>query len=53
MITETALACALDHDKLHPIGRQGGVLTAATIGADAIAARLQQYGGFEVSTRAF
>lgn len=53
MISETALALALDHDKLHDLGKQGGVLTAATVGANVIAERLQKYGSFEITTTQF
>lgn len=53
MITETALAVVLDHDKLHALGKQGGVLTAATVGADIIAERLRKYASFEISTEQF
>lgn len=53
MISETALALALDHDKLHPLGKQGGVLTAATIGAEVISERLEKYAQFEIKTEDF
>lgn len=53
MIVETALTCALDHDKLHPLGKKGGALTPATIGADAIAERFVKYAGFDISTKDF
>jgi short subunit dehydrogenase-like uncharacterized protein len=53
MISETALALVLDHDKLHDLGKQGGVLTAATVGANIIAERLEKYGSFEITTDRF
>ncbi|MCO5565310.1 hypothetical protein L7F22_018983 [Adiantum nelumboides] len=53
MISEVALATALDHDKLHPLAKEGGILTAATTGANIICERLEKYADFEVKTETF
>lgn len=44
-LAETALTLVLEKERLSPLARQGGVLTPATIGAEALAARLGQYAG--------
>ena len=48
MISEVALAVALDYDKLTPMAKQGGVLTPATIGGEIIAERLVKYSDFSI-----
>ena len=51
MVSEAALAIALDYDNLSPIAKQGGVLTTATLGGELMAQRLMKYGGFVIASR--
>ncbi|PKI85527.1 hypothetical protein MVES1_000230 [Malassezia vespertilionis] len=50
MISETALALALNRNALSPLAQQGGVHTSATIGGEVVRDRLVQYGGFHIVT---
>ncbi|WFD03875.1 hypothetical protein MOBT1_002571 [Malassezia obtusa] len=49
-ISETALAIALDKERLSPLAQQGGVLTPAAIGAEVVAERLVQYAGVSIES---
>jgi len=40
MLAESALALTLDHERLPPMGKEGGVLTSATALGDVLADRL-------------
>lgn len=49
MITEVALALAQDHQRLHPLAAQGGVLTPALVAPDSLVSRLERNAGFTIS----
>lgn len=49
-IAETALTLALEKERLSPLAQQGGVLTPATIGAEALRERLVKYAGVTIDT---
>ncbi|WFD00176.1 hypothetical protein MYAM1_002923 [Malassezia yamatoensis] len=49
-IAEAALTIALDKDRLSPLGKQGGVLTTATFGAEAYRDRLTKYAGVTIES---
>lgn len=46
MISESALAILLDHDKLPTLGRRGGVLTSMSALGDVLLNRLTDTGRF-------
>ncbi|WFD41066.1 uncharacterized protein MJAP1_004059 [Malassezia japonica] len=49
-ISETALTLALEKERLSPLAQQGGVLTTASIGAEALADRLGKYAGVTIES---
>lgn len=53
MIAECALLLAQDQNELHPIARNGGILTPALIGPDALVRRLETYADFKFSIKEF
>ncbi|KAK0550985.1 hypothetical protein OC846_003462 [Tilletia horrida] len=50
MVVEVALLVGGDRSKLSDVGRQGGIITAAVLGGEAVAERFQRYAGFNIST---
>lgn len=49
-LAETALAIALDSERLSPLAQAGGVLTPAAIGGEIIASRLGTYAGVTIKS---
>ncbi|EIN06379.1 hypothetical protein PUNSTDRAFT_136243 [Punctularia strigosozonata HHB-11173 SS5] len=50
MISEAALALALEHDKLPAMGQEGGVLTPMTALGDVLVDRFKRSGRFEIES---
>jgi short subunit dehydrogenase-like uncharacterized protein len=50
MISEAALALALEHDKLPAMGKEGGVLTPMTAFGDVLVERFRRSGRFEIES---
>lgn len=49
-IAETALTIVLEKQRLSPLGQLGGVLTPASIGAEALSDRLRKFAGVQIQT---